>query len=84
MARLRAIENRRWLLRPTNSGITASIDPYGRVVARAPRDQRAALEAPYGFITETTFYTRHGDVFAVGCAIIALAALLLLLRRRQA
>jgi len=84
MARMRAIENRRWLLRPTNSGITASIDPYGRVVARAPRDQRVALEAPYGFITETMFYTRHGDVFAVGCAIIALAALLLLLRRRQA
>ena len=84
MARMRAIENRRWLLRPTNSGITASIDPYGRVVASAPRGTRTALEAPYGFISETTFYTRHGDVFAWTCAIISLAALLVSLRRRSA
>lgn len=84
MARMRAIENRRWLLRPTNSGITASIDPYGRVVASAPRGARTALEAPYGFISETTFYTRHGDVFAWTCAIISLAALLVTLRRRSA
>ena len=32
-ARMRAIENARWLLRDTNTGVTASIDPYGRVVA---------------------------------------------------
>lgn len=83
MARMRAIENRRWLLRPTNSGITASVDPYGRVVARAQRGVRTALEAPYAFISETTFYTRHGDVFAWTCAIISLAVLLLTWRRRQ-
>ncbi len=84
MARMRAIENRRWLLRPTNSGITASIDPYGRVVASAPRGARTALEAAYGFISETTFYTRHGDGFAWTCAIISVAALLVTLRRRIA
>ena len=32
MVRMRAIENHRWVLRATNTGITASIDPYGRVV----------------------------------------------------
>ncbi len=84
MARMRAIENRRWLLRPTNSGITASIDPYGRVVVSAPRGVRTSLEAPYGFIQETTFYTRHGDVFAWTCAIISVAALLISFRRRSA
>ncbi len=84
MGRMRAIENRRWLLRPTNSGITASIDPYGRLVARAPRGVLTALEAPYRFISETTFYTRHGDVFAWSCAIISIAALLLTFRRKQA
>ena len=35
--RMRAIENDRWLLSATDTGVTASIDPYGRVVARLPR-----------------------------------------------
>ena len=43
MARMRAVENNRWLLRDTNTGITAVIDPYGRVVAEAPRNQRTAV-----------------------------------------
>ena len=37
MARMRAIENRRWILRDTNNGVTASIDPYGRVRQSIPR-----------------------------------------------
>ena len=73
---MRAIENRRWLLRATNTGITSSIDPYGRVVASAPRNIRATLDAPYAFAAGTTFYTRHGDWFAYLCAIICVLALL--------
>ena len=76
MARMRAIENRRWLLRGTNTGITASIDPYGRVVSHAPRHQRTFLDAPYAFRSDTTFYTRHGDLFAYLCAIITMVALM--------
>ncbi len=76
MARMRAIENRRWLLRSTNTGITGSIDPYGRLVAQAPRNQRLAIDVPYAFRSETTFYTRHGDLFAYLCAIITILALL--------
>jgi apolipoprotein N-acyltransferase len=69
-ARARAIENSRWLLRATNTGVTASIDPYGRVVASLPRKERSALSAPYALASRTTFYTRHGDWFAYVCAII--------------
>jgi apolipoprotein N-acyltransferase len=75
-ARMRAVENDRWLLRDTNTGLTASIDPYGRVVASVPRKQRTALEAPYALVNGTTFYTRYGDWFAYLCAIISVAALL--------
>ena len=75
-ARMRAVENQRWLLRSTNTGRTAAIDPYGRVVARLPRKQRLRLQAPYALISETTFYTRHGDWFAYACAIISLGAIL--------
>ena len=73
--RMRAIENHRWLLSATDTGVTASIDPWGRTVARAPRKQRTALVAPYGLTSVTTFYTRHGDWFACACAIISFGAL---------
>ena len=45
--RMRAIENHRWLLSATDTGVTASIDPWGRIVARIARKQQAALLAPY-------------------------------------
>ena len=73
---MRAIENGRWLLAATNTGKTASIDPYGRIVAATPRNVRTALAAPYALSTDTTFYTRHGDWFAYLCAIISAGALL--------
>ena len=76
-ARMRAVENNRWLLRDTNTGITAVIDPLGRVVAEAPRNQRTQLQAAYSLEETTTFYTRHGDWFPLLCAIITLLGLLL-------
>ena len=75
--RMRAVENDRWLLSTTDTGVTASIDPYGRVVARLPRKVREALAAPYALNSGTTFYTRHGDWFAYLCAIISIGALLM-------
>jgi apolipoprotein N-acyltransferase len=72
MARMRAIENRRWLLRDTNNGVTAVIDPYGRVRQSIPRHQADALPAGYGFRSDVTFYTAHGDIFAYLCAVLAM------------
>jgi apolipoprotein N-acyltransferase len=75
--RMRAVENARWLLRDTNTGVTAVIDPFGRVVASVPRKMRTALEGNYALSNVTTFYTRHGDWFAYLCAIISVAALVM-------
>jgi apolipoprotein N-acyltransferase len=69
MARVRAVENRRWLLRDTNNGFTASIDPYGRIVAQMPTDVRSELDAPYDFRSGLTPYARFGDWFAWLCVI---------------
>lgn len=74
--RMRAIENNRWLLSATDTGVTASIDPLGRVVARIPRKKQTALLAPYTLNSRLTFYTQHGDWFAYVCAIISIGALL--------
>jgi apolipoprotein N-acyltransferase len=74
---MRAIENERWLLSGTNTGMTASINPYGKVEASIPRKVRSALVAPYALRTGTTFYTRHGDWFAYLCAIISAGAVVM-------
>jgi len=74
--RMRSVENERWILSSTDTGVTASIDPFGRVAARLARKQRATLVAPYALTLVTTFYTRHGDWFAYACAIISIGALL--------
>jgi apolipoprotein N-acyltransferase len=74
--RMRAIENERWILSAANTGLTGAIDPYGRMVVRAPRKERTTLVAPYALTYVTTFYSRHGDWFAMLCAIISLAALI--------
>ena len=75
MARMRAIENRRWILRDTNTGVTAAIDPYGTVRQSIPRHQVGALAAGFGYGSELTFYTRHGDWFAYACAILSLGVM---------
>jgi apolipoprotein N-acyltransferase len=72
MSRMRAVENRRWLLRDTNTGITTIIDPYGRLTASVQRHALTSLAARYGYRSDLTFYTLHGDVFAGLCGIITL------------
>ncbi len=83
-ARMRAVENARWLLRDTNTGVTASIDPYGRVAQSAPRKVRTVLQASYALSNDTTFYTRHGDWLAYGCAIISIGAIIVSLTSARA
>ena len=77
MARVRAVENRRWLLRDTNTGVTVSVDPYGRIVARLPENIRGELDAPYAFRSGLTPYVRWGDWLPGLCVILALVLLLL-------
>ena len=75
MARVRAVENRRWLLRVTNNGYTASVDPYGRIYEPLPTDVRASADLPYDFRTDRTIYTRFGDWFAWLCVAVSVILL---------
>jgi apolipoprotein N-acyltransferase len=81
MVRMRAIENHRWILRATNTGVTAAINPYGRVTAAAPRHQRTSIRVHFGYENDLTFYARYGDLFAYACAFITTLALALSLQR---
>ena len=82
MVRMRAIENHRWVLRATNTGVTASIDPYGRVVISAPRHQRTSIRVGFDYEHDVTFYSKHGDLFAYLCALVTAAGLGCSLLRR--
>lgn len=73
LARMRAIENRRYLIRSTNNGITAVIDPAGRIVKRLPSYQQLAALIRYGAVQDKTFYAQHGDWFAWLCLAAGLA-----------
>jgi apolipoprotein N-acyltransferase len=81
MARVRAVENRRWLLRDTNSGITASVDPYGNMTRVMRRDSRDSADLPYDFRTDQTLYARFNDWFVWMC--VAVSAILVLLTFRK-
>jgi apolipoprotein N-acyltransferase len=81
MARVRAVENRRWLIRVTNNGYTVSVDPYGRIVASLPADVRNAADLPYDFRTDTTLYVRFGDWFAWLCVAASVVVLAFVLSR---
>jgi apolipoprotein N-acyltransferase len=77
LVRMRAAENGRWILRSTNDGITASVDPAGRVPVVLPEWQVMSGRLPFTPRTELTAYTRFGDVFAWSCAGAALLLLAL-------
>ncbi len=72
LVRMRAVENRRFIVRSTNDGITAVIDPGGRVRRRLPPYTLAAALLSYGRVTEQTFYTKTGDWFAWGALGVSL------------
>jgi apolipoprotein N-acyltransferase len=61
IARLRAIENRRWLARATNTGITALVNPQGQIVRQIPQFQAAILDGELIPMQGATPYARAGD-----------------------
>ena len=74
MAVFRAVENHKWLLRAANTGISAFVDPYGRITARTELFERRALVSEAAYVPGQTPYARYGDVFPWGCfALSALA-----------
>ena len=72
MAAVRAAENRRWLVRAANTGISAFVDPYGRIEDSTPIMQSAVLRGTVRSRGDRTPYAACGDVFAWGCAILTL------------
>jgi apolipoprotein N-acyltransferase len=80
-ARLRAIEQGLPVVRAANTGISAVIDPMGRIVARLGLGVEGVLDSSLPAAIAPTIYARSGDI---PTAMIVAAALILVIRRRVA
>ncbi len=67
LVRMRAAENRRWIVRATNDGISVAIDPAGRINDRLPAFEEKVGRMHYSDVDSETMYTRAGDWFAWSC-----------------
>lgn len=72
MARMRALESGRYMLRATNTGVTAVIAPNGAIVAQAPLFERAAVSAEIRPRQGATPYVRYGDWPIISLIIVFL------------
>lgn len=79
LAQFRAIEHRRYFVRATNSGVSAVIDPVGRIIARTGVQTRETLRATVHMLEGKTVYARLGDWPGWASLLVTLVALL---RRR--
>jgi apolipoprotein N-acyltransferase len=82
MGVVRSVENRRWMVRTANTGISAIVDPYGKIEAATPIGVRTILDGTAQFRTDRTFYTQYGDVFAY-LNVLAAAVVLIAKRKRD-
>jgi len=78
-ARVRAIEQGLPIVRAANTGISAVVDPVGRIIARLGLGVEGVMDAGLPAAIAPTIYTRIGDIPA---AIMVAAGLLIVLRRR--
>jgi apolipoprotein N-acyltransferase len=72
IARVRALESGRYMLRATNTGISSIIDPHGEVVAEAPRYKTFVLNAKVQPMQGATPYVLWGDylLLVLGVAVL--------------
>lgn len=81
IARMRAIENSRYLLRSTNTGISAVINHKGKVIARSPQFEPHALHTKAELFTGETPFSKYGNCFILSFSFFILLLSLVLQRR---
>jgi apolipoprotein N-acyltransferase len=83
MTAFRSVENRLYLVRAANTGITAIIDPTGRIEARSALFEKATISGTIRFLERNTFYSAYGDVFVYGCILGLILILTMTIKRRR-
>jgi apolipoprotein N-acyltransferase len=83
MTVFRAIENRLYLVRAANTGISAIISPTGMILSRTEIFERTILKGNVKMIDEKTFYAAYGDLFVYLCTIALLVIFIVSMQRRK-
>lgn len=81
MTAFRAVENRLYIVRAANTGISAIIAPTGEITARTSLYEQAVLDGAIHFVRYRTFYSQYGDIFAYVC--FAAAGMMIIVTRRR-
>lgn len=76
LVRMRAAENRRWIVRATNNGVTAVVDPAGAVREVLPSFDARSARVAYGYVDEVTLFSSAGDWFPALGAVLVIVALI--------
>ena len=74
MTVFRAVENRLYLVRAANTGITAFIDPLGAINAQTALFTKTFLKGKVKFIDKRTFYAAYGNIFVYLCFLLLIAS----------
>jgi len=82
MTRMRAIENRIWIARAANTGISALITPAGKALNQTAIFTPSQLVGSVALGAAPTLYKRYGDSFAKACLLLTALGLLLISLRR--
>ena len=82
-AKLRAIENRRWVVRSANTGISAFINQRGDIVQQSSWWEATALTQEINLNEEISFYTRYGDLLLYLALLSSAYALFLLISPKR-
>jgi apolipoprotein N-acyltransferase len=77
MAVFRAVENRRSLARSANTGVSAIINPLGRIIGASPLFQPFYLVKDVSLLQEKTIFVDFGHYFGLLCLLISVPVLLL-------
>jgi len=83
MTVFRAVENRLYLVRAANTGVSAVIDPTGVILSRTGIFERTVLKGEVKFIDEKTFYAAYGDLFVYLCGLLLILNDFIQKRRRN-
>ena len=83
MTVFRAVENRLYLVRAANTGVSAVIDPTGLILSRTDLFERTVLRDKVKFIDESTFYAAYGDLFVYLCGLLLIVTDFIQKRRKR-